>query len=222
MTPQDHAPPTVTPVQTRTGRPMPLYLEGNQGEDDGYSYDSLQVWKQNLDAVIPGRGGPDDPVTCISPARDADVAPAADASTPVRASIPLDLENRDRPATQESGPAPVPGILAADTLQGDRVMNRAGEMLGKIRDVMIDVPRGRIACAVMSSGGESGYGDRLYALPWSALTLDVAHHCFVLDVSRERLLAAPGFDRERWPAAPDESFMQIVHEYYGRPSYLSP
>ena len=48
---------------------------------------------------------------------------------------------------------PGPELMAADTLEGDRVVNLNGEDLGKITDIMLDVQRGRIAYAVMSVGG---------------------------------------------------------------------
>lgn len=118
-------------------------------------------------------------------------------------------------------PGPGPGVMAADTLQGDAVVNLQGELLGKIRDIMIDVPNGRIAYAVLSSGGVMGFGDRLYALPWSALILDADQRCFVLDVDKQRLRAAPGFDKDHWPSAADRSFAQSVYDYYGAESYWS-
>jgi sporulation protein YlmC with PRC-barrel domain len=73
------------------------------------------------------------------------------------------------------------GPMAADTLEGDRVVNRQGEDLGDIHDIMIDVQRGCVAYAVMSRGGVPGIGDKLFAIPWHALTLDADRKCFVLD-----------------------------------------
>lgn len=119
--------------------------------------------------------------------------------------------------TNTSGPGPE--VMAADTLEGDRVINSMGENLGKIRDIMIDVPTGRIAYAVLSSGGVMGLGNRLYAVPWSALALDADKHCFLLDVDAERLKSAPGFDKDHWPAVPDARFTQSVYEYYDIPPY---
>jgi hypothetical protein len=46
------------------------------------------------------------------------------------------------------------------------------------------------------------------------LTLDTTEKCFVLDVSRERLERAPGFDKDHWPAMADPSWAREVHEYY--------
>lgn len=85
--------------------------------------------------------------------------------------------------------------LSATTLVGDGVRNTAGDSLGKIEELMIDLPTGRVAYAVLSFGGFLGMGDKLFAIPWSALKLDEAAHEFVLNVSKERLEKAPGFDK---------------------------
>src|SRR4051812_41628357 len=63
-------------------------------------------------------------------------------------------------------------VLSAATMIGDRVRNPAGEDLGKVEEIMIDVPSGRVAYAVVSFGGFLGIGDKLFAVPWRALTLN--------------------------------------------------
>ncbi len=110
---------------------------------------------------------------------------------------------------------PGPEVMAADTLQGARVVNRSNEELGTIEDIMIDVQRGNVAYAVMSCGGFLGLGDKLFAIPWNALTLDADRHCFVLDADQERFQKAPGFDKDHWPAMADATWANRVHEYYG-------
>ena len=79
---------------------------------------------------------------------------------------------------------------------------------------MLDVPLGRIAYAVLSFGGFIGIGNRLFAIPWQALGLDPLNHRFVLDVPRERLENAPGFDKDRWPDWADMSWAASLHDYY--------
>ena len=112
-----------------------------------------------------------------------------------------------------SGPGPE--VMAADTLQGDKVVNGSNEDLGTIEDIMIDVQRGRVAYAVMSCGGFLGMGDKLFAIPWNALTLDANRHCFVLDADRARFEKAPGFDKDHWPSMADNSWATQVHDFYG-------
>jgi sporulation protein YlmC with PRC-barrel domain len=114
----------------------------------------------------------------------------------------------------ERGAGPGPYVMAADTLQGDDVVNAQGEDLGVIKSIMIDVPSGRVAYAVLSSGGFLGIGDKLFAIPWNALTLDADNKCFVLNIDKERLKNAPGFDKDHWPSMADQRWATEVHSYY--------
>lgn len=45
------------------------------------------------------------------------------------------------------------------------VVNTAGEDLGDIEAIMLNVPSGRIAYAVLPFGGFFGLGDKLFAMP---------------------------------------------------------
>jgi sporulation protein YlmC with PRC-barrel domain len=121
------------------------------------------------------------------------------------------------PRTETGGPGP--RLMTASTLSGDDVVNRQGEKLGRIDDIMIDVPSGRVAYVVMSSGGLLGIGEKLFAIPFNALTLDTDNHCFVLDAPKERVLQAPGFDKEHWPQMADPTWARQVHGYYGTRPY---
>lgn len=116
---------------------------------------------------------------------------------------------------------PGPEVMTAETLTGNPVVDAKGEELGKVTDVMLDVRRGRVAYAVLSCGGFLGIGDKLFAIPWGALTLDAERKCFVLDVDRARLESAPGFDKDHWPST--ASWATEVHGYYGvRPYWQDP
>ena len=117
------------------------------------------------------------------------------------------------------GDGPGPEVMASSTLEGDEVMNTVGVSLGKIKEIMVDVPRGRVAYAVLASGGVLGIGEKLFAIPWGALVLDTGRKCFVLDVDAERLKAAPGFDKDNWPSMADPEWAREVHDYYGQRDY---
>jgi sporulation protein YlmC with PRC-barrel domain len=114
---------------------------------------------------------------------------------------------------------PGPRLMTARTLTGEDVVNRQGEDLGEIKEIMLDVPRGRVAYAVLSAGGLLGMGDKLFAIPWKALHLDTERKCFVLDVDKERLENAPGFDQDRWPNMRHEPWGREVHAYYNATVY---
>jgi sporulation protein YlmC with PRC-barrel domain len=110
-------------------------------------------------------------------------------------------------------------VLSAGSLSGDRVRNNAGEDLGKIEEIMIDIHGGRVAYAVLSFGGFLGMGNKLFAVPWHALTVDLDNHEFVLDVGRETLENAPGFDKSDWPDMADPDWGAQIHRHYGRTPY---
>jgi len=110
-------------------------------------------------------------------------------------------------------------VLGASTLAGDRVRNTAGEDLGKIEQIMIDLSSGQVAYVVLSFGGFLGIGDKLFAVPWDAFRIDQGEHQFVLEVDRQTLDQAPGFNKDAWPDMADPTFAATVHGHYGRTPY---
>ncbi|MFO1388043.1 PRC-barrel domain-containing protein [Cellvibrio sp.] len=111
-----------------------------------------------------------------------------------------------------SGPGP--RLMGADTLNGNDVYNNNDEDLGDIKEIMLDVASGKIAYAVLSFGGIMGLGEKLFAVPWKALRLDTENKRFILDVSKERLQNAPGFDKDDWPDMADTSWSENIHNFY--------
>jgi sporulation protein YlmC with PRC-barrel domain len=122
------------------------------------------------------------------------------------------IDDGHRPS---SGPGP--NVMDAATLAGDSVVNAAGEDLGKIEAIMLDVTSGRIAYAVLSFGGFLGMGKKLFALPWCALTLDAVEKRFILDASKEKLENAEGFDKDHWPSMADATRASGVYKFCGTP-----
>jgi len=114
---------------------------------------------------------------------------------------------------------PGPEIMGANTLLGNDVYNHKAEELGDIKEIMLDMRTGRIDYVVLSFGGFLKMGEKLFAVPWSALTLDTQNKCFVLNVEKERLEHAPGFDKDKWPNMADQTWANEVHTYYGTKPY---
>jgi hypothetical protein len=112
---------------------------------------------------------------------------------------------------------PGPALMGADTLLGNDVYNLDDEKLGTIKEFMIEMSTGRINYAVLSYGGFLGMGDRLFAVPWQALKLDTANHRFTLNVAKEALKDAPGFDKDHWPSMADPTWATDVYKFYGTP-----
>jgi hypothetical protein len=80
---------------------------------------------------------------------------------------------------------------------------------------MLDMRTGQVAYAVMSSGGVFTIGQKLFAVPFKALKLDTANHRFTLDMPKERVENAPGFDTDNWPNMADQQWSDQIHGYYG-------
>ncbi|HWC96352.1 MAG TPA: PRC-barrel domain-containing protein [Candidatus Sulfopaludibacter sp.] len=110
-------------------------------------------------------------------------------------------------------------VLSASSLSGDSVRNAAGEDLGKVDELMIDIQSGKVAYAVLSFGGVLGMGNKLFAVPWNALTVDEDQKCFILNVDRATLENAPGFDKDNWPDMSDPSWGSQIFNHYGKSPY---
>ena len=105
--------------------------------------------------------------------------------------------------------------LTAKTVIGNDIKNSQGENLGNVQDLMLDMQGGKVAYVVVSYGGVLGAGDKLFAIPWGAFSLDTDGKNFILDVDREKLKNAEGFDKKNWPNTADPSWQQRTNDYYG-------
>lgn len=112
-----------------------------------------------------------------------------------------------------------PLALSAGTITGNGVVNALGEDLGKVEEIMLDIHSGRVIYVVISFGGFMGLGEKLFAIPWDALTLDTNRKVFVLNVDREMLKNAPGFDKNNWPMTGDHDWLASIYDYYGFEPY---
>ncbi|MEM6285518.1 MAG: PRC-barrel domain-containing protein [Bacteroidota bacterium] len=107
-------------------------------------------------------------------------------------------------------------LLSASSIRNTTVTNTQGEDLGTVQDLMIDPQSGRVQYAVLDFGGFLGIGDKLFAVPLEAFDIDRTNERFFLDVNRERLESAPGFDKSNWPSTSDPTFIETVYDYYGK------
>jgi sporulation protein YlmC with PRC-barrel domain len=112
-----------------------------------------------------------------------------------------------------------PNVLATTAIIGDDIVNRTGEKLGKIEEIMLDLEKGRVAYAVLSFGGFLGMGEKLFAVPFEALKLDSSREHFTLDVDKDKLKNAPGFDKNHPPQASDRTWGSEVYKFYGYKPY---
>jgi sporulation protein YlmC with PRC-barrel domain len=123
------------------------------------------------------------------------------------------------------------GVVLASKIIGENVYNRQYEDLGKIHELVIDAKEGRIVYAVLSFGGFMGMGNKLFAMPWSAFefakpekrSFGYDEYKLMLNVDKEKLKAAPGFDRDaKWPDFADRTWGNSIYNYYGYATYWKP
>lgn len=122
---------------------------------------------------------------------------------------------------QDAHDGPRRRVLPAGSLTGYRVRNLAGEDLGKVEEIMVDMAEGRVAYVVIAFGGVLGIGEKLFAVPWRALSLNERDHIFILDVDRRRMEESPGFDPNRWPDMADPAWEAEAGEVYS-PHHRAP
>ncbi len=93
-------------------------------------------------------------------------------------------------------------------------------MSARSRILVVDFNSGKIAYAALDFGGFLGIGDKYFAVPWNAFSerdrspQNANEHVLVLNVSKERLKNAPGFDKDHWPDMANPNWSQDVDRYY--------
>jgi len=106
--------------------------------------------------------------------------------------------------------------LKASSIIGTGVIDPKDQSLGDIKEIVIDPASGRVAYAVVSFGGFLSMGEKLFAIPFSSFKYHADVNKYTLDVPKEQLKAAPGFDANKWPSMADEKWNRDVHAYYQR------
>lgn len=109
--------------------------------------------------------------------------------------------------------------VKASSIIGTKVVNPEDEGLGDIKEIVIDPHTGKVAYAVVSFGGFLSLGEKLFAVPFSAFEYKEGDNEYVLDVSKDRLKSAPGFDSNHWPTMTDEKWNRDVYKFYDRSPY---
>ncbi|QMT61039.1 MULTISPECIES: PRC-barrel domain-containing protein [unclassified Legionella] len=106
------------------------------------------------------------------------------------------------------------GIVKSGEITGAKVMNSAHEDLGEIAEVVIDKESGKVNYLVLDFGGFLGFGNKFFAVPWNLFLYNNKEDCFVLNVDKERLKKAPGFDKDHWPNFSAAEFKTTISGFY--------
>ena len=107
------------------------------------------------------------------------------------------------------------GVVPASEIIGETVANLQGENVGKIQELVIDAGKNRVVYAVLSFGGFMGMRNKLFAIPWEAFEFSETEKKLILNVDREKLEAAPGFEKgDKWPDFKDTLWGESIYNYY--------
>lgn len=107
--------------------------------------------------------------------------------------------------------------MLSTTLKGTKVKNRRNVDIGKIQDLMSNLEEGNIEYAVLSFDGFLGMGDTYFAVPMQTLhfTKKDDDHIITMDVTKEKLENAPGFDKDNWPMESRSKLIDNMYKHYG-------
>ena len=65
----------------------------------------------------------------------------------------------------------------------------------------------------------SAWGDKYFAIPWSPFEADPDKKRLVLDIDKQKLKDAPGFDKNNWPDLSDREMAVVIYKFYGEEPY---
>lgn len=115
-----------------------------------------------------------------------------------------------------------PGASAADwarqhrasKIMGTDVYDLQGKKIGAVRDIVVDPQTGNINYAVVSFGGVMGVGGKYFAVPWKSLQTTADAKNYALNIDRDALKSAPGFDKDHWPDMANQQWVSDVERYW--------
>ena len=108
--------------------------------------------------------------------------------------------------------------IAATRVNGTEVYNPTGDHLGEIDDIMIDKTSGEVVYAITSFGGFLGIGEKYHPLPWQVLRYDTNKDGYVVDMTKDKLMAAPAYSHDEL-SGDDRQWRTKVFDYYDQTPY---
>lgn len=105
-------------------------------------------------------------------------------------------------------------VVKSSEIIGVKVINLAKESLGKIEEIVLNKLSGQAHYVVLSFGGMLWAGDKYFAFPWKSISYSPEDEAFILQVSKEKLEKAPGFDKDHWPDMAEAAWGKEIDMYY--------
>ncbi len=109
--------------------------------------------------------------------------------------------------------------ILASTVIGTEVKNMNGDDLGEIEDIVLDKLSNNIKFVIVSFGGFLGMGEKYHPLPWSVLKYSPEEDAYLINLSKEKLKAAPADSIEALTRNDGDDYRERVYSYYETPRY---
>ena len=111
----------------------------------------------------------------------------------------IKTDNSIEKKPDETGVTPAE-CVPVSSLIGHNIINRQGEALGKLHEIVIDITEGKIEYVVIEFGGFLGMNQKYFTVSFRELTLAREHrNAFILDETKESVKRFLNFDKDHWP-----------------------
>jgi sporulation protein YlmC with PRC-barrel domain len=145
----------------------------------------------------------------------------ADRNTSARGNDTTRTATSSKPGLSKLDDKTSGGTVRASKLIGTNLKNSNDESVGEIKDLVIDTSSGKVRYAAVTYGGFLGLGSKLFAVPFEAFhvrqntsSLSTGDYTLTLDVTKDQMKGAQGFDDNRWPDFANASFTQELDRRY--------
>jgi len=127
-------------------------------------------------------------------------------------------ERKHEPASAGGATVAYETVFRASKIKGMEVRNEANEHLGSSDELVIDIPKAHVKYVALSFGSWFTGGNKLFAVPLAHCKLTHANDktFFTVNVSKDALNNAPGFDKNHWPNTADPNWAKTIDTYYER------
>jgi sporulation protein YlmC with PRC-barrel domain len=110
----------------------------------------------------------------------------------------------------------------AEDVRGRKVVDKDGETIGEVSDLIVDDRETHVRFLEVASGGLFGLGRQKSLIPVDAITR-ISDDAVYINQTRQRIAEAPPYDPDLiHEDVGDESYYGHVYRQYGYPPYWGP
>lgn len=118
-------------------------------------------------------------------------------------------------------PAEFVSVFKTSELVGMDVRDMSGEKIGDVENVMIDLSSGRVPYIILAPDRALGLlNNNLYALPPNSVVAASDWKSLNTSIDRDKLAAAPRFDKNHWPDMSNPNWATRVYQTFGKQAFF--